>query len=68
VFLGDPAVRRGAVALEAGTTVLAIGGQPGQPYTVSPWEYSFRGLAKRGREGAAIFEEGAARFEPLLAS
>jgi mannose-6-phosphate isomerase-like protein (cupin superfamily) len=62
VFLGDPAVRRGAVALEAGTTVLAIGGRPGQPYAVSPWEYSFRGLARRGCEGAAIFEEGAARY------
>jgi hypothetical protein len=62
VFVDDPAVRRGAIALEPGTTVLAIGGRPGEPYTVSPWEYSFRGLAKPGSEGVAIFDEGIARF------
>jgi hypothetical protein len=38
VFVRDPAARRKAVALEAGTTVLCLGGTPGQPFTVSPWE------------------------------
>ena len=39
VFVRDPAVRRGAVATEADSTALAIGGSPGQPYEVSPWEW-----------------------------
>jgi hypothetical protein len=51
VFTGEPAVRRGAVAAEPNTSVLAIGGRPGVPFTVSPWEYAFRGLAKSGAEG-----------------
>jgi tetratricopeptide (TPR) repeat protein len=38
VFVRDPAVRRGAVAAEANTTALAVGGTPGRPYQVSPWE------------------------------
>ena len=40
VFLRDPAVRRAAVALEAPTTVLALGGKPGL-HEVSAWEYFF---------------------------
>jgi tetratricopeptide (TPR) repeat protein len=32
VFVRDPAARRSATATEDGTTVLAIGGTPGQPY------------------------------------
>jgi tetratricopeptide (TPR) repeat protein len=38
VFIRDPAVRRGAVAAADNSTALAIGGTPGQPYQVSPWE------------------------------
>ena len=38
VFVRDPAARRGAVATEADTTALAVGGVAGQPYSVSPWE------------------------------
>jgi hypothetical protein len=62
VFLGDPAALRGAVALEPNTTVLAIGGIPGRPHEVSAWEYAFRGLAKGGQDGAAIFAEGIDRY------
>jgi hypothetical protein len=61
VFLRDPSVRRGATAVEPGTTVLAIGGKPGV-HDVSTWEYSFaaygylqEGDAERGR---AVLEEG----------
>jgi tetratricopeptide (TPR) repeat protein len=43
VFLDDPAQRRAAVAREAGTTVLAIGGVPGR-HDVSAWEYVFAAL------------------------
>lgn len=41
VFVPDPATMRGARALEAGTTVLAMGGEPGAPFTVSPWEAKY---------------------------
>lgn len=40
VFLRDPKVKRYARAEEPGTTVLAIGGKPGQ-HEVSAWEYFF---------------------------
>jgi mannose-6-phosphate isomerase-like protein (cupin superfamily) len=35
VFIRDPSVRRHAVAREAGSTVLAVGGRPGVPYEES---------------------------------
>ena len=41
VFLRDPAVRRYATAAEARTTVLAVGGRPGEAYTPSAWEWYF---------------------------
>ena len=65
LFLDDPAARRSAVAREPGTMVLAIGGTRGQPFRVSPWEFSFRGIhaAKTDREsGKAIIREGLSRY------
>jgi tetratricopeptide (TPR) repeat protein len=47
VFLRDPSVRRSAVAVETGTTVLAIGGVPGV-HAPSAWEWYFE--AERYRE------------------
>jgi tetratricopeptide (TPR) repeat protein len=41
VFLQDPALRRGAVALTDDAAVLAIGGRPGAAHEVSPWEAMF---------------------------
>jgi tetratricopeptide (TPR) repeat protein len=38
VFVPEPKVRRGALAREAGTTVLVVGGVAGQPFRASPWE------------------------------
>jgi hypothetical protein len=38
VYIGDPGVRRGAVAKEDGTTVLVMGGAVGQAFQPSPWE------------------------------
>jgi hypothetical protein len=38
VHVADPSLVRSAVAVEAGTTVVAIGATPGQPFKVSPWE------------------------------
>ena len=48
VFLRDPTVRRYASAAEAGTTVLAVGGKPGEAYTPSAWEWYFE--AERFRD------------------
>jgi tetratricopeptide (TPR) repeat protein len=45
VFLRDPAVKRYARAEEPGTTVLAIGGKPGQ-HEISAWEYFFAAYAR----------------------
>jgi tetratricopeptide (TPR) repeat protein len=38
VFVPDPASKRGAVAVEAGTTVFAVGGQPDAVYRPRAWE------------------------------
>jgi hypothetical protein len=46
VFLDDPRQRRAARAVEAGTTVLAIGGMPGA-HEISAWEYIFPSLPAR---------------------
>ena len=43
VYLDDPRQKRQAIAKEAGTTVLAIGGVPGK-HEISPWEYFFPAL------------------------
>jgi tetratricopeptide (TPR) repeat protein len=66
VFLDDPRERRGAVAKEPGTVVLAVGGKPGEAYRVSPWEYSFRAVvahrAGRDDEARAILAEAQERY------
>jgi hypothetical protein len=38
VYVPDPTVLRGAVAEAPGTTVLAVGAEPGAAFEVSPWE------------------------------
>jgi mannose-6-phosphate isomerase-like protein (cupin superfamily) len=38
VFVRDPGLKRKAVATEAGTTVLVVGGKPGEAFRPSPWE------------------------------
>jgi hypothetical protein len=49
VFLDDPKQRRHAIAKEAGTTVLAIGGMPGA-HEISAWESIFPSLPARNAE------------------
>ena len=44
MFVKDPASRRSATADEEGTTVLVIGGRPGVPFSISPWERSAEAL------------------------
>lgn len=62
VFLDEPRERRGAVAMEDGTTVLAVGGERGRPFRVSPWEFTFAATpayrAKRYDEAEALVHEG----------
>ena len=49
VFVRDPQSKRGAVALEDGTTVVAIGGKPGEAYVASAWESWFMAAPYRDR-------------------
>jgi len=64
VFLRDPAVRRGARALEPGTVVFAVGGRQGQAFVPSSWEHARFAveLSERGdNEGAVrVMEEALA--------
>jgi quercetin dioxygenase-like cupin family protein len=41
VFVRDPSLRRGAVALTDDAAVLAVGGVPGEAFEVSTWEFMF---------------------------
>jgi hypothetical protein len=43
VYVRDPAVVRGAKAVEPGTTLLAVGGEPGRAFEPSPWERKYVG-------------------------
>jgi hypothetical protein len=38
VFVDDPALIRGAIARQPGTTVLTVGAAPGEPFAPSEWE------------------------------
>jgi hypothetical protein len=59
VFVRDPAVRREAVALEAGTQVLALGGPPTFAPAGSEWLMRARPLMERDPERARrILEDG----------
>jgi tetratricopeptide (TPR) repeat protein len=62
VFLRDPAVRRGAVALTDDAAVLTVGGKPGAPHEVSAWEYTFAAgpalRAGRYDEARQLLHEG----------
>ena len=69
VYLDDPAQQRRAVAQEAGTTVLAIGGVPGK-HEASAWEYFFPALPAM-REGdyetaRSILEQGLAEKDAAV--
>lgn len=62
VFLRDPTVRRGAVATEPGTLVLAVGAPAGAAFEPSEWEHWFLAYARAdaGQVDAALsaLEEG----------
>jgi tetratricopeptide (TPR) repeat protein len=56
VFVQDPSLRRGAVALTDDTIVLALGGKPGAAHEPSAWETMFAAVpaAREGRWTDAI--------------
>jgi tetratricopeptide (TPR) repeat protein len=56
VFVRNPKLKRVAIANDDGTVVLAVGGEPGRAYEISPWEFSFAAapLLDAGRFGEAI--------------
>lgn len=64
VFVRDPQLRRGAVALTEDATVLAVGGKPGEAYQVSAWEAIFAAIpaanAEDWDEAIRIHEEALA--------
>jgi tetratricopeptide (TPR) repeat protein len=66
VFLDDPKEVRAARAVEDGTTVLAIGGTRGEPFQVSPWEYTFAAAPalkeKRYDEAETLIGEGLEKY------
>lgn len=41
IFMRDPSLKRGAVALTDDAAVLAVGGKPGEAYEISAWETWF---------------------------
>ena len=62
VFVRDPSLQRGGVALTDDAVVLAVGGKPGQPHEVSAWEYVFISSphvqAGRWEEAKRLMQEG----------
>ena len=50
VFVRDPSLKRGAVAVDANTVVLAFGGKPGAAHEVSAWEAMFAAVPAANRE------------------
>jgi tetratricopeptide (TPR) repeat protein len=64
VFVRDPAATRKAVAKEAGTTVLIVGGRPGAAFTPSHWERNAEGLTLYS---AGEYEKAAETYGRLLA-
>jgi hypothetical protein len=41
VYVPDPDAMRGATAEEDGTTILCLGGTPGEAFEISPWEKEY---------------------------
>jgi hypothetical protein len=51
VFVANPDLKRKAVSDEEGTTILAVGGKPGEAYTPSAWESYFLAYQQPVEEG-----------------
>lgn len=64
VFVRNPAAKRSAIAKEKGTTVLAIGGTPGEAYRISPGE-AMNDMWEPYRAGD--YETALEKLQPVLA-
>jgi tetratricopeptide (TPR) repeat protein len=62
VFIRDGGVRRGAVAEDPDTVVLAVGGFPGRAFEVSAWESFFAAIPatreERWDDAISIYVDG----------
>ena len=73
VFVRNPAAQRSAIAKEEGTTILAIGGTPGEPYRLSVGEamhdmwvpYRAEDFEGRSRSAPADARRAAGGARPL---
>jgi tetratricopeptide (TPR) repeat protein len=63
VYVGDPAVKRAAVAREPATTILTAGGKPGEPYVPLAWEENAEIIPLFG---TGEYAEAKARLEQAL--
>jgi hypothetical protein len=67
LFVRDPATKRTAVADEAGTTILSVGGAPGEAYRLRAWEPNLEIFPLFGRgevaEAKRRLEEELGRYE-----
>jgi tetratricopeptide (TPR) repeat protein len=64
VFVRDPAAKRSAIAKEAGTAVVIVGGKPGEAFTPSRWERNAPALAYFVTKE---YDKAVEAFEHLLA-
>jgi quercetin dioxygenase-like cupin family protein len=64
VYVRDPSLRRGGVALTDDAAVLAVGGKPGEAFEVSAWETWFAAAplieAEKWDEAIALYREALA--------
>lgn len=67
VFVRDPASSRSAVATEDGTTVVSVGGKPGEAYVPRVWEVSAETIAlfeqERIDEAKVLIESSMDEFD-----
>jgi tetratricopeptide (TPR) repeat protein len=63
VFVRDPALKRGAVATDPGTTILTAGGKPGEAYAPLSWEENADVIPLFGQ---GEYAEAKARLERAL--
>ena len=64
VFVRDTAAKRKAIAKEAGTTIVIVGGKPGEAFTPSPWERNSEGLVHFANKD---YEKAVEVYEQFLA-
>jgi quercetin dioxygenase-like cupin family protein len=67
VFVSDPESKRAAVATADGTTVISVGGKPGEAYVPRAWEINMDvfGMFERGEieEARAMIVDARERFD-----